>query len=82
VSGEAIEAALDKALDGGTGYRMITRGEADTGFAAGKGLSARYTIGAAQHRIPHRRRAIDPARATEALGPGDRASRQALAPAR
>lgn len=53
-TGEQVAERLDKAIDGkggnaGTGYRMIARGEGDSGFATGKGLAARYAIAAAPH---------------------------------
>lgn len=56
-SGEEVAELLDKALDGPekggrTGYRLIARGEEDSGFAGGKGLAARYAIAAAPHATP------------------------------
>ena len=55
-TGEEVEAALHSAIgdtkERGTGYRMIERGDIDAAFAAGKGLSARYSIAAAPHGTP------------------------------
>lgn len=50
-SGDEVAEKLEQAIDKGTGYRLIERGEADAGFAGGKGLAARYTIAAAPHAM-------------------------------
>ena len=56
LSGEQVAERLDKALDGPDkggrpGYRLFARGEADAGFAQGKGMAARYAISAAPHAM-------------------------------
>lgn len=48
-SGEQVAERLEQAIEKGTGYRMIERGDPDAGFASGKGIAARYTIAAAPH---------------------------------
>jgi isoquinoline 1-oxidoreductase beta subunit len=53
-TGDEVAELLAQAIDGkggnaGTGYRMMTRGEADAGFAAARGIAARYAVAAAPH---------------------------------
>lgn len=51
-SGDEVAELLDQAIENGSGYRMIARGEADASFAAAKGIAARYAIAAAPHATP------------------------------
>lgn len=56
-SGDEIAELLDLAIDGkegkgGTGYRLLERGDVTASFAAASGIGARYAIAAAPHGTP------------------------------
>lgn len=48
-SGDQVAELLEQAIEKGTGYRLIERGDTETSFASAKGIAAVYAIAAAPH---------------------------------